>query len=736
MTEEQKINNAFDQIKVLIRERRLKDALGGISMMLERCSDWNLQTSLNEIATSYNYMLQYMLKGTNDPEREKLYHHIILRMTEIAEQTRILLLDNASSSLFHLLRNKANRYAIPNNLMSTVKHLETIALDISINSLLPDKDKQNAIAQQYYQYEKDLFYQIWTNIAWSNDDVEAAEYFRNSPSIAATDFCLFIGATTLSLMQCFDPQKLIWLCNVYMQQTSAQVKQRAMIGLFFILNTYAKRIEYYPAVSERLLLLRDQPNFARDLLQCYIHFVYCHETEKITEIMNNEIVPGIIRDMNAQSSSKPKSEEEEEEMPHLLFPQIENKDLESKLERLTKLSMEGGDLYMSTFQHLKGFSFFHDLENWFKPFDMNQPVVLKLKNDPNDTDNSHSIILEFVRKAVYLCDNDKYSLVHMIPQLPMAQFKMMQEQLEQAEEEMKQEDERNGILTEDDRNYKLENNNYMHDLYRFFKLNPRKKEFDDLFGKDIFINENKYIFEWFSPANVMLLAEFLLKKKYWKEAEFLYSFLTEKENDQKKLGNLLSRLGYTYQKQKEYEEAIACYQKVSLFMDDDMWLKEQMATCLRLVMNYTDALTYYQEIELAQPNKISILFNLGICLAELKRYDEALKYFFKIDFIQANNVKTWRAIAWYSFVADKLEQAQTYYQKITDSEPMAANDLLNSGHVQWVMGNRKKALVYYRSAKDAFANQEDFLAAFNKDKELLVRKGIDESTIPLMLDLI
>lgn len=734
MTEEQKINQTYAEIVNSLRSRRLKAVIEQLSPILSTCSDWNLQTSFEEVKTSYDYMLQYMLQGTNDPERKKLYNNIVIRLMEITERAYNQLLDNQSSTFFHLLRNKANKYAVTQDLLQTAKHLESVSLDISVNNLMPDKDTQSATAQYLYQYEKNLFLQTWTNISWSNDDVEAAKYISNSSSISPTDYCLFISAVTLSLLQCFDLPKLTWLFNVYMQKPSPRIRQRSIIGIFLVLHTYSARIKYYPTIEERLSLLKDEPCFSRDLTQCYINFIYCRETEKITQIMNNEIVPDILKDMNSNPDlHKTSNNDDEEEISPVLFPQIHDKDLQSKLEKLTKLSMEGGDLYMSTFQHLKGFAFFHDLENWFKPFDTNQPIVIK---SMDTKDSGQSVILDFIRKAIYLCDNDKYSLVHMIPQLPINQFKMMKEQLEQAEEQMQEEEEKNGILDEDDKAYKLENGNYMHDLYRFFKLNPRKKEFNDVFSDDLFLSDNKEIIELlYRSKNLILLAEFLLKKKYWKEAGYLYRTMIQMEENNANLGDLYSRLGYTYQKQQLFSEAIDCYMKVGIFTEDNPWLKEQMATCHRQNMNYQEALSYYRDLEQLQPENISILYHIGICLGELQQYNEALRYFLKIDFIQPDDLRNWRAIAWYSFVCDKMEQGDNYYQKIIEKSA-TAKDFLNYGHLKWVEGNTQAAVKNYRQALALFGNTKTFIIAFQIDIPLLTQKGIDADIIPLMIDMV
>ena len=155
----------------------------------------------------------------------------------------------------------------------------------------------------------------------------------------------------------------------------------------------------------------------------------------------------------------------------------------------------------------------------------------------------------------------------------------------------------------------------------------------------------------------------------------------------------------------------------------------------RQIRDFASALEYYKKVEAIQPESHNVLFYAGSCLAELERYEEALQYFFKLDFIESNCIKAWRAIGWCSFVNGKYEQAMKYYEKILASKPLAA-DYLNAGHVAWRTGKIEKAAELYSKAALEYGGQEIFREMFGKDKETLVRQGISEKDIPLMMDLV
>ena len=61
---------------------------------------------------------------------------------------------------------------------------------------------------------------------------------------------------------------------------------------------------------------------------------------------------------------------------------------------------------------------------------------------------------------------------------------------------------------------------------------------------------------------------------------------------------------------------------------------------------------------------------------------------------------------------------------------------MNAGYVAWVMGDIQKAAIFYGKAIAVSDSRERFLEMFHKDKKPLLKQGIWEEDIPLMLDLL
>ena len=84
MMNEKTINEQYAYIRTLLEEKRLKEALMQLESLLWQCPDWDLRTRLEQLQTSYKYMLEYMKQGANDPERWNLYQKLVADTWSIA----------------------------------------------------------------------------------------------------------------------------------------------------------------------------------------------------------------------------------------------------------------------------------------------------------------------------------------------------------------------------------------------------------------------------------------------------------------------------------------------------------------------------------------------------------------------------------------------------------------------------------------------------------------------------
>ena len=234
------------------------------------------------------------------------------------------------------------------------------------------------------------------------------------------------------------------------------------------------------------------------------------------------------------------------------------------------------------------------------------------------------------------------------------------------------------------------------------------------------------------PELLVTIADFHFRKEHPAEALGIYQEVIDMNYAD---ADIFQKTGYCLQKEKRYKEAISAYRKADVLKPDHIWTIRHLATCYRQLRDFASALEYYRKVEAMQPENRNVTFFIGSCLAEQERYEEALQCFFKLDLMENDCIKAWRAIGWCSFVSGKSEQAMRYYEKVLVLKPIAT-DYLNAGHVALRLGDMEKAAELYGKAASESGNRETFLDMFDKDKETLIKLGIDENDIPLIRDLV
>lgn len=732
---EKLINEQYVYIYTLLEEKRLKEALIQLGTLLWQCPDWDLHARLEELQTSYKYMLAYMKQGADDPDRWTLYQKMIINTWEIADQSRLLLLDNASSTYYHEVRRTPESIDLSNyGLQTTVHILESFNDDLAVSGLVSD-EKMDEVLRRHEDTLQFMFVRAWTKSPWTSQDEEEANAMLASELLPGDDLCLFVSALTLNLMEYFDLRKIKWLLNAY-EHANVNVSQRALVGVLIIFHIYRNRLSFYPELIKRLEIMGEIPSFKEEVAQIYRQMLLCQETEKIDKKMREEIIPEMIKNVSSMKNMRFGSEESDEENNDInpdWEDAFEKSGLGDKLREMNELQMEGADVYMSTFAALKNYPFFREVHNWFYPFSKQQSDVFKAMKQ---TENQGASLLDLILQSGFFSNSDKYSLFFTIHQLPRSQQNRMLSQLNEQQaseleeksnlETMKRVNERPGTVS----------NQYLHDLYRFFKLSAHKSEFRDIFKEKLDLHHVSGLDNILRWEDVLFpIADFYLSKERWDEAIEIYEELETIGGFKGDSAEYYQKFGYALQKMKKHTAAIQTYLKADTLKPDNIWNNRHLAISYRMSRNYQAALTYYKKVEEAAPEDTGVTYHIGSCLAELGEYEEALNYFFKLDFMENNCIKAWRGIGWCSFICRKQEQAMKFYEKIIEQNPLPI-DYMNAGHVAWVMGDIQKAAAFYEKAITASGNRERFLEMFHKDEESLLTQGIRKEDIPLMLDLL
>lgn len=709
-----KLKSAFDKTKLLVDELQL-------GVYADRC---------DELQQNYRYLLDYYVSGIEDPERKTVYNKLIAK-------TFILNSDLREELLF---RNSSNfEYTQQRYFPHTKRYLSTKELSVSLNyyhsqiALIGKLESAHEaelkrLRSNYETAVSELFKTYWLLSTYTAEEKNIFSKIIQPEYAGNLEKTVLVSALTLNLWRMFDESKLMLLLDCSMSDNQ-HIKQRALVGLCFVLAKYNRFLPYFPSVRNRLVLIADDNHTLENFRNIIIQIIATVETDKISKKLREEILPEVMKispllkdKMDAENLLK--SDEWEEGNPEWQ-ELLEKSGVSDKLQELSELQMEGADVYMSTFSMLKNFPFFNDISNWFIPFDTHYSSISELF-----ATEDKSILSAFVGNNA-MCNSDKYSFCLSILQMPEAQRGMLKQSFKMESEQLEEMAKDEAILTPD-LSAKNISKQYVQDLFRFFKLHPQRADFSDMFSSALFMHSS-YLFDILSANSELKsnIAEYYFAKSHYKQALELFEELLQELEPS---SAIYQKIGYSYQQTSQLGKALEAYLKADIIQPDDLWTIRKIALCYRLSGNHEKALEYYQHADFLKPDQPSTILRMGQTMVILGKFKDALQIYSKLDTEDESGIKAWRAITWCAFVSGNLAQAEYYSQKLLENEPKA-QDLLNAGHIALCQKKTKVAIDFYIQTLNLNQkNWEVFLEMINQDKHYLLNNGVDADDFSLLLD--
>jgi tetratricopeptide (TPR) repeat protein len=707
------INKTYEKTVSLIDNRDLKKAFDSLKTVILSLNLHIFEDKLNSIQDTYQRMLYYFAEGSKDPMQATIYNEIVSSAYELTDSIFNTLKKIDSSDVYYSVKR-----ILALDKINLPKLIDNINSSYYVNNL---KGAESNIFL--------LFKYIWTSAFLSEDEISAL-----GKSLAANELeargatilnCQIVSSLILALHQCFDIKKLLLLFDAS-NSSDEEVKIRVYTGILLTLYIYRNRIDCYPEIKNRMEALAETESFKKTVYYIIQRFIMSRETEKISSQLRDEILPEMMK-LNPQFQPylSPKDitpEQIENEMNPEWIEKFANTEIGKKLMEINKLQEEGADIMHFSFVHLKSFPFFNEISNWFVPF---------IKDDISlMTGEKTMTAFELIISSGLICNSDMYSLFFGINQIPESGRTIMLNQLEGQLSEVKEQ--RSEELQTKNNIIERISGRYIQDLYRFFKLYPRRKEFKDIFEMKLDFYNIPLLKPYFSETEELHnIAELNLSKNYFEEALSIYDNFTELVTLDEMV---FQKKGYCKQMLGNFKGAIEDYLKAEMINSESKWLQRRIAQCYKSLHDTEQALNYYFKLELLDPENIPVLMNIGSCYLEMKDYNKALGYYFKVDYLDNEGQKSWRPIAWCSFLCGRYDQARNYYSKILSENP-DSQDYINAGHTEWVLRNIKKTIEYYVQSITGYESDFDkFMTAFNADISVLENAGIDISKIPLVLD--
>jgi len=730
----QQINTRYSHLCRLVSARKVKNALDVLGNMVSETGFSDFFIQQEHLEHTYEQMLNYMLEGVQDPERDKVYRKLLISILELADRVRDQLMEKQSGWHTYILKREVERKQELTG-KNVIETMDDLSFKRELDELIDTGRKSpDASDERRRNLSMEIFRHLWLSNRYNEAENSLVAAILSCPDFMWHEKSLYISGILLSALRYWDEEKVHRLID-FAGEADQEVSARAIVAVTILLYRYDERIEFYPGILHRLNLLKDEMNLEESLEKIVLQMIRTLDTLEIGRKLQEDLMPEMAK-LKPRLEDKLKMDDIRDELtgegknPDWESVFSESDDLYRKVDEFMKLQMEGADVYMTTFAHLKQFPFFNELTNWLVPFHQENPDLAEIYQGASEVFDPE-IFVDGLKKTPFLCNSDKYSFIFNIRYLPDDQKKMLSNaflmELEGMQEIIQDEQITSGDFTK-----KTVFIQYIQDLYRFFKISPFKNEFEDVFSGKLNLYRSYFFREIVeNDAITRNIAEYLFEKNHFEEALDIFEMMLEEHPADREL---LEKAGYCYQQEENYGKAVEYYSRIGLSGEPTLWTLKNLGICYRKLNDYQHAMETYERASQINPDDQTIESLIGYCHLKMGNHETALKHYFKIEYMNPGNQHILRPIAWCFFALGELDKSDTYFKKVFALKP-GHYDYINFGHVQWALGNKKEAIeLYIQSLMDPQFEMDDFLKTMEEDKSLLIRNGIKGKDIPLMLD--
>ena len=713
MVQSESLNQVFDYLK----SRRLGEAIQTLEAFLSVHPHQINTDRLFAIRTDYQLMADYWRRGFKDPQLPSLYENLLQRMYVLCSNIAINYTVRHTPYLSSLM---LKAHMTPRDWSPQVirEELESFVSDIALADLEPEhvsEAKKKEIYARHHESMVILFDYILTSGLWTDGFATAMEEMLLSPTLDTNDQQLLISSVMLSSINYFDMAKFRMLVHVYQRATDIFVRQRALVGWVLALHSDLGQNIYQEEVQLVEKLLEDEA-VCKDLVELQQQIIYCINAEADNAMIQQEIMPDLIKSQGFRITKNGVVEQEEDELNDILHPDETEKNMEkmeASFHRMVDMQNQGSDIYFGGFSQMKRFPFFTELANWFVPFYTDHPSITEALGKFKS-----SRFLQMMLNGGPFCNSDKYSFLLAFSQVINSIPAQVREMMDRGDVGLYE------VPTEERQKPAYIRRIYLQDIYRFFRIFKQRDCFRTIFSP----TDERYLFfqnpifrSTHLEAYFNDMTAFLIKKKKMNEA----LKLLKNYGDHRRDFQYYMMAGYLgYQPLESYARALEMQPGNERAM-------RGYARILFAEERYGEALEMYDQLVAIQPEKKSYLLNRAVCQTNLGRYEEAEKVLFRLNYETPDDDHVNRVLAWALTCDGKYEQADHLYRQLLSVEEPSEDDLLNYGYSLWFSGNIDDAAdCFHRYLKESGHDKEYII---ENEVDLIQDKGITEPEIQMML---
>ncbi len=712
----------------ILIERNLQKA---IRLIQQKQSEGGLPqatSAIVEIESDYGLMRDFLQRGFRDQQADAIYQGLLKKTYKLYSNLR---LEHLKTTVRTFVEATSHAYDIKDHLDDIKDHLEEYVQNVALMSLendIKDKTPLSNIYERHLVFIDNTFNGILISEPWPDNFSAQIQEMLMSPMIDTGDAELLVSAITLACIRIFDLKKWETLTTLYTDCTDESIRQRALVG--WVLSLPKGDELSIPEIRKRIETICETEIFRKEILELQIQLFYCCNTDADNKIIQNDILPTLIKNNNLHITRSGLIERDDDDsLKEILNPETVDQEiekLENTFERMRAMQKAGSDIYFGGFSQMKRFTFFYKLSNWFCPYYPQHPQIASAINKIGKNNPMTAIMNDGI-----FCDSDKYSFVlglsSIIDKLPANIQEMMGSSMD------------NTFIrgNSDTQNPAYIRRSYLQDLYRFFNLYQNKNDFSNPFVWNSLDVPFFFSMELCKDALLQTerdkLAIFFFKHHHYNDVLSLYTDATSPVNREAKiiLAQVYLRTGYTDKAQTIFKEILHTY-------PSDEYALRGMARIAFTNKKYGQAEVFYEKLQSEHKENIKYRLNLSITRLHLGKISQGMDELYHLYYENPEQKDIRRALAWGCLIYKKISEADKIYNALISEEESVPSDLLNAGYAKWISSKIPEAVTLFRKylAMSDKTGHEGIEIDFDNDHQILSCNGIGWAERMIMLDLI
>lgn len=500
--------------------------------------------------------------------------------------------------------------------------------------------------------------------------------------------CTILSAITLHLIEHFDAELLENIYTFTLDDQPEQIRWRAWVTMMMCAIVHPVKIELCDRICELYRFMAEsEPEL---ILSMQITLLQCSEAETIEDKVNKIF-------------SKRGSQEEKSKF---MFAVIQ----------------QGADLSYNTFRMVRHAPFFSNpstTAHWLMPFSLEQDNIKAiLEQNPQLKQ-----MIQLLSKSMAQSDQDKYGAAMVL----LGAEKHLTEQINDKFNEINIDFSK--ILSPSG---EVLMRNYLHDLYRFFKLSAPESSYRVLpFKKNLDLGR----LEWLAPAlgnekAMTILSKYLIDNEQWDMATVISARLVNINTTE----DTLKQLAFAASMRKvrdiylEGDPLIRCNKLYPGNVDTLI----KLAAFYHRVGMLSGAEACLKEALKIDPKNEEILTGIGECCMDMNNPKGALEAYFQLDLLTEGNVKVQRMIALSSFMAQNFEVADKYIDILLSYRKPINADWALAGCVALKNGDLGRMSECFQH----IGSYRNRVYGFDNHRKAMAMAGVKEQYITMGRDII